>query len=151
MTVPAHTVASLTPRYRNPVFNCGAAQIRTQCRHLATVVTISGAIDAGNVDRVSEYSRRFILDDNPFVFDLSGVDCFAAQAVSLLHRVDDECSRAGVEWVLIPSRAVSQILRITNEDGAFPVVDSVHEALRHFADGIVMRRRVLLPLLTRPA
>ncbi|BBY08872.1 STAS domain-containing protein [Mycobacterium noviomagense] len=151
MTVSTNAVADLTPRHRNPVFDCGAARIRTQCRHLATVVTISGAIDAGNLDHVSEYSRRFILPDNPFVFDLSGVDCFSAQAVSLLHLVDDECFRAGVEWVLVPSRAVLQILRITDEDGAFPVVDSVHEALRHFADVIAMRRRVLLPLLTRTA
>jgi anti-anti-sigma factor len=151
MTVSTNTVADLTPRYRNPVFDCGPARIRTQCRHLATVVTISGAIDAGNVDRVGEYVRRFILEDNPFVLDLSGVDCFAAQAVSLLHRIDDECCRAEVEWALVPSRAVSQILRITNEDGAFPVVDSVHQALQHFADVIAMRRRVLLPLLTRSA
>ncbi|WP_375486640.1 STAS domain-containing protein [uncultured Mycobacterium sp.] len=151
MTVSTSTVADLTPRYRNPVFDCGAARIRTQCRHLATVVTISGAVDAGNVDRVSEYSRRFVLEDNPFVFDLSGVDCFAAQAVWLLHRVDDECCRAGVEWALVPSRAVLQILWITKEDGVFPVVESVHEALRHFADVIATRRRVLLPLLTRSA
>jgi anti-anti-sigma factor len=151
MTVSTSSVTDLTPRNRNPVVDCGAARIRTQCRHLATVVTISGAIDAGNLDRVSEYSRRFILEDNPFVLDLSGVDCFAARAVSLLHRVDDQCCRSGVEWALVPSRAVLQIMRITNQDGVFPVVDSVHEALRHFADVIAMRRRVLLPLLTRSA
>ncbi|BBU22676.1 STAS domain-containing protein [Mycobacterium xenopi] len=151
MTGSTKTVADLTPRRRNPVIDCGGARIRAQQRHLATVVTISGVIDAANVDRVSDSSRRFILADSPFILDLSGVDCLAAQAVFLLHRVDHDCCAARVEWALVPSHAVRQALWITNDDGVFPVVDSVHEALRYFADAIVTRRRLLLPLLTKSA
>lgn len=151
MTVSINTVADLAPCYGNPVFDCGGARIRAQCRHLATVVTICGAIDTVNFERVSEYTRRFILADKPFALDLSGVNCLSAQAVTLLHRVDADCRTAGVEWVLIPSHAVRQALRITNDDGAFPVVDSVHEALRHFADVIAARRRMLLPLINKSA
>jgi anti-anti-sigma regulatory factor len=151
MAVSTNTVADLTPRRSNPVLDCGGARIRAQHRHLATVVTISGGIGAANVDRVSDYSRRFILADSPFVLDVSAVDCFTAHAVLLLHRVDDSCRAAGVEWALVPSDAVRQALRVTDNDGAFPVVDSVHEALRCFADAIVTRRRLLLPLLTKSA
>jgi hypothetical protein len=53
--------SDITPRYGRPTFDRSGAQVRAQCRHLATVVTISGAINAMNIDRVGEYSRRFIL------------------------------------------------------------------------------------------
>jgi anti-anti-sigma regulatory factor len=140
-----------TPRHAHLPFDCNGAAVRAQCRHLATVVTITGTVDATNVDQVSEYSKRFILPDKPFILDLSGLDCFAAQAVRLLHRVDDVCSAAGLEWSLIPSQAVTTALLITQEESTFPVVGSVHEALHYLADANSARRRLLLPLLTKTA
>src|SRR5271163_2444603 len=114
----------LAPRHAHLPFDCSGAAVRAQCRHLATVVTITGAVDAANVDQVSEYSRRFILPDKPFVLDLSGLDCFAVQSVRLLYRI---------------------------EDASFPTVGSVHEALHYFADANSARRRLLLPLLIKTA
>ncbi|BCQ08938.1 sulfate transporter [Mycobacterium heckeshornense] len=151
MTGSIQTVADLTPRRRDPVIDCGGARLRAQQRHLATVVTISGVIDAANVDCVSNSCRRFILADSSFILDLSGVDCVGAHAVSLLHRIDHDCCAAQVEWALVPSHAVRQALWITDDDPAFPVVGSVYEALGYFADAIVTRRRLLLPLLTKSA
>jgi anti-anti-sigma regulatory factor len=132
-------------------FDCNGAAVRAQCRHLATVVTISGAIDASNVDQVIEYAQRFNLPDNPFVLDLSGLDSFAMQAVRLLHRVDDACTAAGLEWALIPSQAVSLTLLVTGEDTSFLTAATVHEALHYFADANTARRRLLLPLLNKTA
>jgi anti-anti-sigma factor len=143
--------ASLAPRYAQLPFDCNGAAVRAQCRHLATVVTISGAIDASNVDQVMVYAQRFNLPDKPFVLDLSGLDSFAAQAVRLLHRVDDACGAAGLEWALIPSQAVSLTLLLTGEDTSFPTASTVHEALQYFADANTARRRLLLPLLTKTA
>ena len=132
-------------------FDCGGAQIRAQSRHLATVVTISGALHALNIDRVGEYSRRFILADMPFVLDLTGVNSFDAPGISFLRRVDEDCRAAAVEWALVPSNAVDQLLRIGDDDAMFPVAGSLSEALHYFADAIVTRRRLLLPLLTKSA
>jgi anti-anti-sigma factor len=143
--------SSFTPRYGSPAIDCGGAQVRAQCRHLATVVTVSGAIDAMNVERVSEYARHFVLPDKPIVLDLSGVDCLASQGIRLLYRIDDDCRAAGIEWALIASPAVSRVLRITNDEGVFPGVGSVHEALHYFADAISARRRLLMPLLHKSA
>lgn len=143
--------ASLAPRHALLPFDCNGAAVRAQCRHLATVVTISGAIDASNVDQVVEYAHRFNLPDKPFVLDLSGLDSFAAQAVRLLRRVDDACSAAGLEWALIPSHAVGLTLLLTGEDTSFPTAATVHEALHYFADANTARRRLLLPLLTKTA
>jgi anti-anti-sigma regulatory factor len=152
MTDSMDTAAAyLAPRHAHLPFDCGGAAVRAQCRHLATVVTISGAVDASNVEQVSEYAKRFILPDKPFVLDLSGLDCFAAQAVRLLHRVDGICSAGGLDWSVVPSQAVSTTLLVTHEECSFPVVGSVHEALHDFADANTARRRLLLPLLTKTA
>jgi anti-anti-sigma factor len=151
MKDPISSAASLAPRHAHLPFDCNGAAVRAQCRHLATVVTISGAIDASNVDQVIVYAQRFNLPDKPFVLDLSGVDSFAAQAVRLLRRVDDACNAAGLEWALIPSQAVSLTLLLTGEDTSFPTTDTVHEALHYFADASIARRRLLLPLLTKTA
>ena len=132
-------------------FECGGAQIRTQYRHLATVVTVNGAIDLKNVDDVSRYSRRFILQEKPFVLDLRGVDFFASQSVTFLEQVDEDCRMAGLEWALVASPIVSRVLRIVNGENMFPVAASVHAALNSFADDISARRRLLLPLLSKTA
>jgi anti-anti-sigma regulatory factor len=145
------TAASMAPRRAQLPFDCNGAAVRAQCRHLATVVTISGAIDASNVDQVIGYAQRFNLPDNPFILDLSGLDSFAVQAVRLLHRVDDACSAAGLEWALIPSQAVSLTLLVTGEDTSFLTAATVHEALHYFADANTARRRLLLPLLNKTA
>jgi len=143
--------SSVAPRHAHLPFDCNGAALRAQCRSLGTVVTITGAVDATNVDQVSEYSKRFILPDKPFVLDLSALDSFAAQALRLLYRVDAVCTAAGLEWSVIPSQAVNTALLVTHEESSFPVFGSAHEALHYFADATSARRRMLLPLLTKTA
>jgi anti-anti-sigma regulatory factor len=152
MNDSVNTAASyLAPRHARLPFDCNGAAVRAQCRHLATVVTITGAIDANNVDQVIDYAQRFNLPDNPFVLDLSGLDTFSAHAVRLLYAVDDACTAAGLEWALIPSQAVSLTLLVTHEDVSFPTATTVHEALQYFADATSARRRLLLPLFNKTA
>lgn len=134
--------------YGNPTFSCGGADIRAHCRQLATVVTISGALDDLNVERASRYTQRFILAEKPFVLDVSGVTSFTPEAISLLFTVDDACTAAGVDWSLVASRSVEQALRDCGIE--FTAAGSVPEALNHFADAMVARRQ-LLPLLTKTA
>jgi anti-anti-sigma factor len=133
--------------YGNPVFDCAGAQIRGCCRQLATVVTINGDVDGVNVDRATEYIRRFILAEKPFVLDLSGVNSFSPQCVSLLYTLDERCFNVGVEWRLIASQSVLDAVR-NGDRATFPMAESVPEALHHFAEVIDERRR-LLPLLTK--
>jgi anti-anti-sigma regulatory factor len=136
-----------TFRYGNPAFVCEGARMRAYCRQLATVVAVNGDVDAANIDRVSQYCRRFILAEKPFILDLSGVNSFATQGISLLDAVDEDCLATGVEWSLIASDAV---LQAVDGPASFPTANSVAEALHHFAEGIALRRR-LLPILHRTA
>lgn len=146
------TIAIATRR-GNDTFDCSGAQIRAHCRHLATVVTIRGEIDAFNVERASEYIRRFVLANNPVVLDMSGVNPCAAAGISLLSAFDDECRAAGVEWTLVASPAVFEVLDdgCDHDEAMFPVTHSVNEALRDLANAIVIRRQQVLPLIKKTA
>ena len=135
----------------NHTFDCGGARIRAHCRHLATVVTIRGEIDAVNVDRVGDYIRRFISGTDAVVLDLSDVDDVSSAAISLLHTFDDDCHAAGVEWTLVAGPAVIDLLGDGRDETAFPMTRSAREALRNLADAIVSRRQLVLPLIKKTA
>ena len=135
-------------RYGNPAVECDGAELRAQCRHLAMVVTVSGVIDDDNFDRLTHKVRRLVLAEKPFALDLSDVTFLSARGVSLLYALDDECDIAGVDWAVIASPEVLDVLGML--DDAFPVTVSVPEALHHFAEGTLARRR-LLPLLHKTA
>ena len=136
--------------YGNPAFECGGAQIRACSRQLATVVTVTGDLNESNLDQVSQYTKRFVLREKPVVLDLSEVRSATPHIVSLLCDVDDACSAAGVDWSLIPSQSVGRAVRIFDDRVELPTVASVADALNHFADAMLERRR-LLPLLTKSA
>jgi anti-anti-sigma regulatory factor len=137
-------------RYGNPAFDCNGALLRAHCRQLATVVTVTGVIDSVNVERISEYVRRFILAEKPFILDLSRVNSLCDQGISLLYTVDEDCFAAGVEWSLIAGQPVIDVLRAGCAHDDFAIAGSVPEALHHFSDAITARRK-LLPLLTKTA
>lgn len=132
-------------------FDCGGARIRAHCRHLATVVTIQGEIDAVNVERVGQCLRRFILGSGAVVLDMTDVSRFTVAGLSLLLTFDDDCAAASVEWTLVASPAVTELLSDAAAEETFPVARSVHEALRNLADAIVSRRQLVLPLIKKTA
>jgi hypothetical protein len=120
---------------------------------LANVVTVGGSVSPENLDRLTAYVKRFIIDEKPFVLDLSAVDSVAAQAGQLLDAVGEACEKAGVEWAMVAGDVVTALLggdrsARESEEAELPVVDSVPDALDHFADANLRRRTMLLPLLT---
>lgn len=137
-------------RREDSTFDCGGAQVRAHSRHLATVVTVRGEIDVVNVDLVRAYVRRFILGTNPVVLDLSEMRYFAPVGVGFLCRIDDDCRCAGVEWTLVASPAVIELLG-DHAGAMFPITRSVHEALRDLADAIARRRQIVLSLIKKTA
>lgn len=145
------TIANVATRHGYGTFDCDGAQIRAHCRHLATVVTIRGEIDAANVDRVSQHVRRFICGSNPLVFDVSDVIHFAEAGIWLVHTLDEDCRAAGVEWTLVASPAVIALLGGGRAEDELPIARSVREALRNLAEAIVSRRQLVLPLIKKTA
>jgi anti-anti-sigma factor len=131
-------------------FDFGGARVRAHCRHLATVVTIRGEIDGLNVDRIGEYIRRLILAQTHLVLDMSDVSHFAPAGISMLHMLDEDCRAADVEWTLVASPAVIELLGDGTES-TFAITGSVHAALRNVADAIASRRQLVLPLIRKTA
>jgi anti-anti-sigma factor len=144
-----YMTAAITQR-EDSTFELGGAQVRAHSRQLATVVTVRGEIDVLNVDLVRSYVRRFVLGTNPVVLDLSEMGHFAPVGVGFLCRIDDDCRAAGVEWKLVASPAVVELLG-DQAQSMFPVTRSVHEALRNLGDAIVWRRQMLLSLIGKTA
>lgn len=137
-------------RYGNPAQSCDLAQMSALCRQLATVVSISGEIAESNLASVTEYATRFVLCEKPFVLDLSDIDVCSDSIVDLLYAIDDASFDAGVEWAVVASLAVEMSMRHFGDPADFHTVDSVPDALHHFADETAKRRR-LLPILTKSA
>ena len=84
------------------------------------------------------------------MLDLGEVDVFADSSIALLYAVDDACYDAGVEWAVVASPAVLDVMSHYGDPAAFHTVESVPEALHRFADATAARRR-LLPILTKSA
>jgi anti-anti-sigma regulatory factor len=143
------TIAGSSTRRDNCVFECDGAQVRAHHRHLATVVHLCGAVHERNVDRISDHIARFTLGENPVVLDVADVSEFAEAGISLLYAFDADCRAAGVDWTLVASSAVTEVLDDTGHDASFPLMRSVHEALQDRAEAIALRRRMALPLVRK--
>ncbi|HXA11658.1 MAG TPA: STAS domain-containing protein, partial [Mycobacterium sp.] len=104
-----------------------------------------------NVDPVIGYIQRLILAKDPLVLDLSDVKSSAAECISVLRLVGDDCREADVEWTLVAGPDVSQMLRDSGYETMCPIARSVPEALHQFSDVIVRRRQLLLPLVRKSA
>jgi anti-anti-sigma factor len=122
--------------------------MRAHCRHQATVVTISGDVDAANSSRVHDFATRFAVVGNTLILDLSGVDFFSARGISVLIAVDDACRAAEVPWTLVPSRIVSRVLQLTACDSTVPTASSVPAALRQLTAPAGARSRLALVVTT---
>jgi anti-anti-sigma factor len=144
-------IAMTTTRQGNDSVHCGGAEVRAHCRHLATVVTVRGEVDALNVDRVGDCLRHFLVGDNPVVLDISDVSHFAGAGFALLYTFDEDCRRAGLGWTLVASPTEIEQLVAVDGDSAFPIAGSVPEAFGDLADAVVCRRRLALPLFRKTA
>ena len=112
---------------------------RTDCQraHFATrwlkpstvVITAHGELDAANAPEFVDYALRHATHVDHLVLDLSGLDFFGTAGFSALHSVNVGCAGESVQWALVPSSAVTRLLRICDPDSALPICSSVGVAL----------------------
>ncbi len=95
----------------------------------ATVLAISGDVDAANAERVQDYATPFVLGEEAFILDLSGIAFFGARGISVLIAIRDARQATAAPWALVPSRVVTRVLRLTAYDTELPTADSVRNAL----------------------
>ena len=117
----------LTPDFVVP---CGQAQLAARARPGATVVTVSGEIDATNGDCIGDYLSRYVSCGLPLVVDMTEVEFLGVQGLQALFALGADCAKLHLDWALAASHAVSRILRVGDHAGDLPAANSLNEALR---------------------
>jgi anti-anti-sigma factor len=109
--------------------DCNGAQMRAHCRDQVTVVKVTGDIDATNIDRLYDYTRRFVRETPGLILDLSGVDFLCARDISVLNTLDNDCRTAGTHWAVVGSPFVRRLLDIGDPSDALPTASSERQGL----------------------
>jgi len=113
----------------NCTVDCNGAQMRAHCRDQVTVVKVTGDIDATNIDRLYDYTRRFVRETPGLILDLSGVDFLCARGISVLITLDNDCRTAGTHWAIVGSPFVRRLLHIGDPSDALPTASSERQGL----------------------
>jgi anti-anti-sigma factor len=93
------------------------------------VITAHGELDAANAQEFVDYALRHAPHIERLVLDLTGVDFFGTSGFSGLHTLNVRCAGEKIEWALVPSSAVTRLLRICDPDSALPICRTVDVAL----------------------
>jgi anti-anti-sigma factor len=93
------------------------------------VITAHGELDASNANQLADYVQRCVANANAVILNLSGLEFFGTAGFSALHTINVQCAGADVRWAVVPSKAVSRLLRICDPDHALPLAESVPNIL----------------------
>jgi anti-anti-sigma factor len=105
------------------------------CRWLSpsvAAVSAHGEIDATNAGNLTEYACGVITHCRGLILDLSDLNFLGTEGISTLHTVGVRCARARVDYAVVPSTAVSRLLRVCDPHGSVPAAGTVDEALAAF-------------------
>ena len=110
-----------------PAWENHSARFSARWEEDRVVITADGELDASNATQFADYFDLCITDSTPLVVDLSGLEFFGTAGFSALHLINVRCAGARLRWAVVPSKAVSRLLRICDPDRALPVIASVRE------------------------
>ena len=123
-------VAAAHPTSLEFVIICHRVHFATRWLHPSTaIVTAHGEVDAANAIDFTTYALRNVDRVSNLVIDLSGVEFFGCAGFSALHTINVQCAANGSRWAMVPSKAVSRLLRICDPDSTLPVRPRVETAL----------------------
>jgi anti-anti-sigma factor len=95
----------------------------------SVVITAHGELDASNAAQLADYVQRCVAHSESVIVNLSGLEFFGTAGFSALHTINARCAGADVRWAVVPSKAVSRLLRICDPDNALPLIESVPDSL----------------------
>jgi anti-anti-sigma factor len=126
-------------------FTCGAADFTTFWLPPSTaIVAATGELDAANATEFAQYAWRAGRMTH-LLLDLTGVEFCGSAGYSALLAFNVRCAAEGIEWVMVPSKAVSRLLHICDQDSMLPVQPTMEAALAVLPGG-----SPLLQLVTEP-
>src|SRR6185312_5624678 len=98
-------------------------------RSSVAVISARGDIDASNADTLTEYTLGHLMGCRGLILDLRDLDFFGTEGFSALHRISVCCAEPGIGWAVVPSAAVSRVLRIGDPEGLLPAASTVEAAM----------------------
>ena len=98
-------------------------------RSSVAVISAHGHIDASNADTLTEYTLGHLIRCRGLILDLRDLDFFGTDGFSALHRVSVCCAEPGIGWAVVPSEAVSRVLRIVDPQSLLPAARTVEAAM----------------------
>jgi anti-anti-sigma factor len=131
--------------FRSQPLECHTARFTADWGPSGPVITAHGELDASNATQLADYVQRCATHSRSLILDLSGVEFFGTAGFSALHTINVRCAGADVHWAVVPSQAVSRLLRICDPDNALPIAKSVDAAVSEDDDP-----RPLLQLVSQP-
>jgi anti-anti-sigma factor len=93
------------------------------------LVTADGELDASNAWDLADYVEDVLDASRRLIVDLRGLSFFGTQGFSSLHHINVTCSRAQMNWVVVPGSEASRLLRICDPERALPVADTLESAI----------------------
>jgi anti-anti-sigma factor len=109
-----------------PAWENHSARFSAEWDAARVVITAQGELDASNAAQLVDYFDLCIAHATPLVLDLSGLKFFGTAGFSALHLINVKCAGANLRWALVPSKAVTRLLRICDPDHTLPLIKSVH-------------------------
>jgi anti-anti-sigma factor len=95
----------------------------------SVVITAHGELDASNANQLADYVQGCAAHSKSIIVNLSGLEFFGTAGFSALHTINVRCAGADVRWTIVPSKAVSRLLRICDPDNTLPLAETVPDAL----------------------
>jgi anti-anti-sigma factor len=129
-----HHMTALPDKNTPEQFDCAGAGLRVHANSVATVVCISGEIDASNADRVGDAIRRFSQRKTPLILNLSHLDFLGVAGFRALLTLNHECRQAKLPSSVVTGAVVRRVTGVFPDHG-LPIVDSVPEALSAHEEG----------------
>ena len=140
------STAFTTPRPVDRTESTTATFTTRRLEPSVTVITARGDLAASNSQDFVDYALRDAERTERLALDLTGLDFFGTAGFSALHTLNVRCASVGVEWVLVPSNAVSRVMNICDPDSTLPVAATMPAGLARLrAD-----QRRLLQLVSEP-
>ena len=112
---------------------CQNASRAAPTRCAVTVLSVSGDIDASNVDHLHRNLRRCLGTRRPLIVDLSGINFLGVQGIRALCDFDDERRRRGGGWVLVTCPMLYRLLNKVLGGQRLRIAGSVSEALQQIS------------------
>lgn len=111
------------------VWRSHTAKFTVHWGRTGAVVAVEGEIDAANATPFAEYAKRCAECCEWLVVDLSELTFIGTNGFSALQSITAQCSSTQTELKVVPSPALSTLLRICDPHARLPLVDSLTDAL----------------------